>query len=89
MVKSLYLRRAIILSTIYGSAAVLSVGMTRMNGGFAMLWIATAVLVAGLMGQSPRRWYAPLGACAGVIILVTGMLGLGWKAPRSWRSPPA
>ena len=51
-----------------------------MSGGFAMFWVATALLVPWLLTRHPRRWLPTLAACAIASILVTGLLGLGWRA---------
>lgn len=78
--KSPEIRQVALRGTLYGCAAALSVGMTRMSGGFAMFWVATALLVPWLLGSHPRRWLPTLAACAMSSILVTGLLGLGWRA---------
>lgn len=73
-------RQGALRGAVYGCAAALSVSMTRMSGGFAMFWVATALLVPWLLTRHPRRWLPTLAACAIASILVTGLLGLGWRA---------
>lgn len=80
MVGSPVLRRALTHGAVYAVAASIPVYMTRLNGGFAMFWIATAVLVPWLVTRHPRRWWPTLFACAVASLLVTGLFGLGWKA---------
>ena len=64
----------------YGLAAAISLGMSRMDGGFAMFWVATAVLVPWLLPRRPHRWWPLLIAAAVASSLVTGLFGLGWRA---------
>ena len=75
-----YLRRAVVHGAVYGIAAGLSVSMTRVSGGFAMFWIATALLVPWLLTRHPWRWWPTLLGCVVTSMLVTGFLGLGWRA---------
>ena len=74
------LRRALCHGAAYGAAAAFSVALTRISGGFAMFWIATAVIVPGLLARPPRQWWPTILACAIASMAVTGWLGLGWRA---------
>jgi len=64
----------------FGLIAAAAVLFTRFDGGVAFLWGANALLIAALIRTSARHWWAPLGACGLVSLLVTGLLGLGWAA---------
>ena len=72
--------RVLTLGVVYGAGAALSVSLSRLSGGFAMLWISTALLIPILLTLPPRRWWPSLLACAGASMVVTGLLGLGWQA---------
>ncbi len=48
--------------------ASLAVGLTRLNGGVALLWVANAVPLVMLCGRPVRQWPAPL--------LATGLGGM-------------
>jgi diguanylate cyclase (GGDEF)-like protein/PAS domain S-box-containing protein len=73
-------RRALVLGLGYGAAAAVAVAQSRVTGGFAMFWIATALLTPALLARPPRLWWPTLAACAVASIAVTGWLGLGWRA---------
>ena len=75
-----HLRRAVVHGAVYGIAAGISVGMTRASGGFALFWVATALLVPWLLARHPRRWWPTLLGCAVASVLATGLFGLGWRA---------
>lgn len=68
------------LATGYALLAGAAVGLTRFDGGVAFIWGASALLIATLVQTSLRNWWAPLAVCAGVGVLITGLVGLGWKA---------
>ncbi|HUQ13305.1 MAG TPA: diguanylate cyclase [Novosphingobium sp.] len=80
MVPPRTLRRALVQGALYGAASAFSVELSRINDGFAMFWIADALLVSWLLALSPRRWWATLLTCAGATAAVTGLMGLGWWA---------
>ena len=54
--------------------------MTRLSDGFAMFWVATALLVPWLLTRQPRYWWPTLLGCVIASFLVTGVFGLGWRA---------
>lgn len=68
------------LALCFAVLAAAAVTFTRFDGGIAFVWGASAILIAGLIRTSVRRWWAPLVACGVVNVLVTGFLGLGWAA---------
>ena len=74
------LRRQWLLALSYFVAAAAAVSLTRMDGGVAFVWPATAILLAALLRTRQANWWAPLAACAAVSILVTGVFGIGWRA---------
>jgi diguanylate cyclase (GGDEF)-like protein/PAS domain S-box-containing protein len=74
------LRRALCHGAAYGAAAAFAVALTRISGGFAMFWIATALIVPGLLARPPRQWWSTIFACAVASMAVTGGLGMGWRA---------
>lgn len=60
-----------------GLVAVLE---TRFDGGFAFIWVSSAVLLAHLANSSRREWLPGILICAAASIPVTGFFGLGWRA---------
>lgn len=74
-----HLKRIFGYGLAYGVAAAISIGMSRMDGGFAMFWIATAVLVPWLVSRRPHRWWPILVAAAVASCVVTGLFGMGWR----------
>ncbi|MCW3846327.1 diguanylate cyclase [Sphingomonas sp. LB-2] len=53
------------LMLCYFALAGAAIALTRLSGGVALLWVATAPLLAMLVGRKPRRW-APLIAAAAI-----------------------
>jgi diguanylate cyclase (GGDEF)-like protein/PAS domain S-box-containing protein len=61
----------------YFAAASAAVAATRLNGGVALIWLASALLL-GRLGTAPRRhWPAILVTCALASALATSMFGVG------------
>jgi diguanylate cyclase (GGDEF)-like protein/PAS domain S-box-containing protein len=68
------------VGAIYFVLAVLAIRFTRYDGSVALLWFATAYLIAELSILRRRHW-APLFSVAGVAsTIATGLFGLGWQA---------
>ncbi len=51
--------------------------MTRFEGGVALVWLATAVLIAHLAPRPARAWPLPLAACALSSTIATSLFGVG------------
>ncbi len=68
------------LGLCYLAAASAAIALTRIEGGVAQLWGATAILLAALMRTAPRNWWAPVLACTVPAMIATGVLGLSWAA---------
>ena len=63
----------------YFLAGTIAVSTTRFNGGVAMLWAASALLIAALAYRPREQWPTLLGLCAIAGILLTGWFGFGWE----------
>lgn len=72
------LRRAALLGLAYFVAASAAVALTRFEGGVACLWIANALLLAGLSSRLFRDWSAPMLACGLGGMAATTVFGLGF-----------
>lgn len=66
------------LGVAYFVTASLAAGLTRFEGGVAMFWIATGLLIADLMCRPRRQWLRSIMPCAVASFLATGLFGLGW-----------
>lgn len=64
----------------YFALAAATVSLTRLNGGVALLWLATAFLVARLSTSHLRDWPLQLAGCALASAVATGLFGVGWVA---------
>ncbi|HEX8383863.1 MAG TPA: diguanylate cyclase [Sphingomonas sp.] len=64
----------------YLIAGMSLIAMTRFGGGVACLWIATAVLIAGLTVSPRRRWPGIVAACACSSLIGTVTVGVGMMA---------
>lgn len=62
---------------VYFASAGLTVSATRFDGGVAFIWIASAFLIARLLGTSQRSWWLALAPCLVASMAVTVMFGLG------------
>lgn len=74
----LTVRRALWPTVIFAAAAAFSVGLTRVSGGVAMFWIATALLVPMLASRPARLWWPTLAGCWIASVMISGTIGLGW-----------
>ncbi|NNM76095.1 diguanylate cyclase [Sphingomonas sp. ID1715] len=72
--------RTLALALLYLVGGVLAVLETRFDGGFAFIWVSSAVLLAYLANTSRRDWPKALALCSVASVLVTGFFGLGWAA---------
>ncbi|WP_374126330.1 diguanylate cyclase [Sphingomonas sp. 28-62-11] len=73
-------QRACLVGIGYFVAATSMIVLTRFEGGVAVLWLATALLVAELMTLSRDRWMPTLLACGIASFMATGLFGFGWVA---------
>lgn len=64
----------------YFIAAAVPIALTRLDGGVAFVWIATALLTAKLRTTARRGWALWLLAAGSGSIVATSLFGLGWKA---------
>jgi diguanylate cyclase (GGDEF)-like protein/PAS domain S-box-containing protein len=69
---------AIGVASLYYLGGTLAVLQTRFDGGFAFIWIASAVLLAHLLATPRKQWAAGLILCGVASVAVTGFFGLGW-----------
>ena len=72
--------RAGLIGISYFIAASAMILLTRFDAGVAVLWLATALLMAELMTLSRDRWAPTLVACGCASFLATGLFGFGWAA---------
>ena len=80
MTRHAALRRIIAAALVYSACAALAIVFTRVNGGFAMYWLATAAIVPIVLSEAPDRRPWLCLACAIGSAVVTGLIGLGWRA---------
>ena len=69
--------QAMLLAAGYFAIAALTLRYTRFNGGVALIWGATALLLAFLVVRPRREWLPPILACGLSGALATAILGLG------------
>lgn len=69
--------QALLLGFGYFVAALLAVRYTRLNGGVALLWIATPLLAVDLRYRPKRSWVLRMAACAIASAAATSLQGLG------------
>lgn len=69
--------RAIAIGAAYFVAASATIMSTRFGGGVAMLWIATAILLAELSLISTKEWTPTLVACGIASFAATSLFGFG------------
>ena len=71
---------ALALALLYFTLTALTLRYTRFHGGVALIWIATAPLLAFLVISPKRNWPLPALGCAVAGALATILFGLGAKA---------
>ena len=64
----------------YFTLAALALKVTRFDGGVAMLWFATAYLVAEMSVVRRGNWPMQIAAATVASVLATGWFGFGWAA---------
>lgn len=69
--------QALLLGMGYFAAALLAVRYTRLDGGVALLWIATPLLAVDLRYRPERSWLLRLLVCAIASAAATSLDGLG------------
>lgn len=74
------LRQDLALGAIYFVLSGAAAAFTRVDGGIAMLWFATALLVPRLTMARPQHWLQPLLICAVASVLSTSLFGAGLTA---------
>lgn len=70
---------AVAFGACYFAVAALPIALTRFEGGVALVWAASALLVAKLH-STPVSWKATILAALAGSVLATGSFGLGWLA---------
>lgn len=75
-----FTRRKGPLAAAYFLFASLVAATTRFDGGYAWIWVSSAILIAGLLRRPTRRWRDSLLVCTFASALATGLFGLGWVA---------
>lgn len=73
-------RRTLIFGLLYFTAAAVPIAFTRLEGGVAFVWIATALLTARLRTIDRKERYKAIGAAGVASVLATGLFGVGWVA---------
>lgn len=85
--------QALLLGLSYFAAALLAARYTRLDGGVALLWIATPLLAVDLRYRPERSWTLRMVVCAAASALATSLQGLGaavaLRSPRSMFSRAA
>lgn len=61
----------------YFIVASVTIFFTRFNGGLALVWPATGLLLAYLLSTSRRRFAPVLWACGAVSVVATSLFGFG------------
>lgn len=72
--------RILTFGLLYFAAAAIPIAFTRLEGGVAFLWIATALLIARLRTIDRAEWPKTIGAAGVASMLATGLFGVGWAA---------
>jgi diguanylate cyclase (GGDEF)-like protein/PAS domain S-box-containing protein len=74
------LPQPLLFGAAYFVAAALPILGTRLEGGVALIWIASALLTAKLRSTPRDGWLPWLLSAAVASTLATGLFGLGWVA---------
>lgn len=69
-----------IFALAYFVAAAVPIALTRLDGGVALVWLATALLAAKLRTEPRTTWPLWMGAAGIASFAATGLVGLGWIA---------
>jgi diguanylate cyclase (GGDEF)-like protein/PAS domain S-box-containing protein len=69
--------RAIVTAAAYCGCAAAAIAYTRVQGGFAHLWLATGILTASLAATPRRHWWPVLILAAMASVAATTAYGLG------------
>jgi diguanylate cyclase (GGDEF)-like protein/PAS domain S-box-containing protein len=69
-----------VLGIVYFIAASASVTHTRFEGGTAFIWVASAVLLGGLLATQRKYWVERTLVCAIASFLATWLFSLGFVA---------
>jgi diguanylate cyclase (GGDEF)-like protein/PAS domain S-box-containing protein len=72
--------RPVVVGLIYFSAAAAAILLSRVDGGVAFLWVASAILIAQLAVRPTDEWPPLLVACGAAGMTATGLFGMGWWA---------
>ena len=70
-------RAAALLATAHFTISAVTISLTRFEGGVALVWLASAVIVAHLSSRPARAWPLPLAACALSSAVATSLFGVG------------
>ena len=65
------------IALAYFVVASITILFTRFNGGLALVWPATGVLLAYLLSSTPARRVPALWACCTVSVIATSIFGFG------------
>ncbi|MCW1432171.1 MASE1 domain-containing protein [Novosphingobium sp. JCM 18896] len=68
------------LGVTYFAVAAITINFSLYHGGVALVWVATAVLVAHLVNRPRSYWPKAALVCAVLGAAATTMFGLGFKA---------
>ena len=66
------------IGLLYFVSAALSLAMTRFNGGPALWWVSSALLIADLVPRAKSEWGVRIAICFAMSVIATGLVGSGW-----------
>lgn len=70
-------RRAALVGMAYFATASATLLLSRFGGGLAIVWLATAILVAELCLTERHKWWPTIVTCGVAMTLASGLFGLG------------
>ena len=73
------LAAAVPIGLLYFAFAGLSLLTTRVNGGAALWWVSSSLLIADLVPRDKSQWSARIAICFAMSVLATGLVGSGWN----------
>ena len=73
------LAAAVPIGLLYFALAVLSLLTSRVDGGPALWWVSSALLIANLIPRERRNWTAPIAFCFAASVFATAAFGIGWE----------